>query len=98
MAPLGADGKAKASKPSDFAIILPSRLSTALDKLAKIRMKLETLQQQLEVQSQEVTSYYSALKAVRLHPAFCAVLSYLPCLFTTMHSDEFLAIVERCAV
>ncbi|CDI83411.1 hypothetical protein, conserved, partial [Eimeria acervulina] len=38
-------------------------LSTALDKLAKIRMKLETLQQQLEVQSQEVTSYYSALKA-----------------------------------
>ncbi|CDJ27566.1 LOW QUALITY PROTEIN: uncharacterized protein EMH_0089010 [Eimeria mitis] len=38
-------------------------LSTALDKLSKIRMKLDTLQQQLEVQSQEVSSYYSALKA-----------------------------------
>ncbi|CDJ57297.1 hypothetical protein, conserved, partial [Eimeria maxima] len=38
-------------------------LSTALDKLSKIRMKLDALQQQLEVQSQEVSSYYNALKA-----------------------------------
>ncbi|XP_026191157.1 uncharacterized protein LOC34622864 [Cyclospora cayetanensis] len=37
-------------------------LSTALDKVAKIRMKLDTLQQQLEVQSHEVASYYSSLK------------------------------------
>lgn len=29
-------------------------------------MKLDALQQQLEVQSQEVSSYYNALKAVRL--------------------------------
>ncbi|KAL8454908.1 hypothetical protein Emag_001274 [Eimeria magna] len=37
--------------------------TTALDKVAQIRMKLDTLQQQLEVQSHEVASYYSSLKA-----------------------------------
>ncbi|KAL8439934.1 hypothetical protein Efla_004859 [Eimeria flavescens] len=38
-------------------------LSAALDKVAQIRGKLDTLQQQLEVQSHEVASYYSSLKA-----------------------------------
>ncbi|KAL8429852.1 hypothetical protein ACSSS7_006300 [Eimeria intestinalis] len=38
-------------------------LSAALDKVAQIRVKLDTLQQQLEVQSHEVASYYNSLKA-----------------------------------
>ncbi|CDI80356.1 hypothetical protein, conserved [Eimeria praecox] len=58
------DEKEPTLSPQDDLQTDPSMaLSTALDKLSKIRMKLDTLQQQLEVQSQEVASYYSALKA-----------------------------------
>lgn len=51
-----------------LAPICARRLSAALDKVAKIRMKLETLQQQLEVQSHEVANYYNSLKAVGRQP------------------------------
>ncbi|KAL8275774.1 hypothetical protein Esti_000337 [Eimeria stiedai] len=43
--------------------LLVRSLSAALDKVAQIRMKLDTLQQQLEMQSHEVASYYNSLKA-----------------------------------
>ncbi|CDJ41115.1 hypothetical protein, conserved, partial [Eimeria tenella] len=57
------DKETTAGIPEDLQTDPSMVLSTALDKLAKLRGKLDTLHQQLEVQSHEVSSYYSALKA-----------------------------------